>query len=424
MSSPVTLTDAAVLGELLLEEAQVNTETPGRTVVQQFEQRQRLPGVVVADSGKIVGLISRRQLYQALSQPYALDIFLRRPIRVFLDLNVHCQHPLVLQAQETVQGAVRQALSRPSQSLFEPIIVVLSHPRLPHLRSHFLLDFHTLMLAHSQIAAAANQTMRRQQQQLQQEQQKVNAYTTQLENQQQTIAERNRQLEHQQQHMAHQTQAIQALNQRFMQIGTLLSQEGKKAFQATFAGVNDICQHTDQILIAGQRLEAELVTIDETSKLIEQVSRQVHHLSVQATIFANHACSNHASQELEGFSYITEEISHLSHRTSEAGRQIKSLGDRFRSRIDTFQASAQDGTVTARSLIREIEHAAIALSELEHLVEQTEQAQQNERAATNSSRLTASVSADSADPPSYAQPLAGQIAWSPIHHDYPTPMAQ
>ena len=98
MSSPVALTDVAVLGELLLEEAQIDLETPGRTVVAQFEQRQRLPGVVVVDrsQNQIVGLISRRQLYQGLSQPYAPEIFLRRPVRIFLDRNPHSCDPVII----------------------------------------------------------------------------------------------------------------------------------------------------------------------------------------------------------------------------------------------------------------------------------------------------------------------------------------
>ncbi len=380
MSSPVALTDVAVLGELLLEEAQIDLETPGRTVVAQFEQRQRLPGVVVVDrsQNQIVGLISRRQLYQGLSQPYAPEIFLRRPVRIFLDLNPHCCDPLILDYQTPVQVGVRQALTRPAHGLFEPIIVCVAHPRLPNFRTHFLLDFHTLMLAHSQVAAAVNQTMSQQHRQLLDEQAKVETYAARLEAQQTIIAERNRQLERQQYRMLEQAKAIQTLNQRFMQIGALLSQEGKKAFQATFAGVNAICQHTDQIMTAGQRLESELTTIDDTSKLIEQVSRQVHHLSVQAAIFANHACAKSNCADLEGFGYITEEISHLSQQTSDAGRQIKSLSDRFRDRITSFRGAAKEGTSTARSLIREIEQAAIALSELENLVKQTESAQLGE----------------------------------------------
>ncbi|MEO1590479.1 MAG: hypothetical protein AAFU71_04205 [Cyanobacteria bacterium J06632_22] len=373
MSAPAPLSDTATLGELLLEEALVNLETPGQVVVKQLEQRQRLPGVVVVEHGELVGLVSRRQLYQGLSQPYALEIFLRRPIRVFLDLTPNCYQPLVVDYRDSVSAGVHQALARPAQVLFEPLIIRLAHPRLPCLQSYFLLDFHTLMLAHAQISAAVNRKMKLQQQQLQQEQATVQRYTTQLESQQQLIQARNRQLEQQQQRMATQAQAIHTLNQHFMQIGTLLSKEGKKAFQATFAGVNAICQQTDQITTVGQRLETELKTIEDTSQVIEQISCQVHHLSDQAAVLTQQAREGDLSQALEGLGAITEEIRHLSQQTAHAGHQVKALGDRFCDRITAFQASAHRGTVTARSLIREIEQAAIALSELENLVQRAKQ---------------------------------------------------
>ena len=195
MSSPVTLTDTATVSDLLLEESQIDLTTLGHVVVQQFEQRQRLPGVVVLDGDTIVGLISRRQLYQSLSQPYALEIFLRRPIRIFLDLNPSCRLPLILNYQESVQSGVRKALSRPAQDLFEPLVVQIEHPQLPHLSSAFLLDFHTLMLAHTQIAAAVNQKMQDQQRQLLAQQTQLKTYAQQLERHQGMIAERNNQLD-------------------------------------------------------------------------------------------------------------------------------------------------------------------------------------------------------------------------------------
>ncbi|MEL6137458.1 MAG: hypothetical protein AAFR42_08635 [Cyanobacteria bacterium J06628_6] len=425
MSSPVTLTDAAVLGELLLEEAQVTPCTPGRTVVQQFEQRQHLPGVVVIDQGAVVGVISRRQLYQGLSQPYALEIFLRRPIRVFLDLNPYCSTPLTLSYQTSVQSGVSKALSRPTHALFEPILVEFAHPRLPRLRNFFLLDFHTLMLAHSQIAASANQQLRQQQEQLEQEQLKVETYAQQLEANQTVIQARNRQLERQQQQLVNQAQEIQSLNQRFMQIGELLSHEGKRAFQATFAGVNAICHHTDQIMGVGQRLETELMTVHETSHLIDQVSRQVHHLSVQAAIFANQACANGECQELSGFSYITEEISNLTQQTAEAGRQIELLAGQFRDRVRTFQSSAQSGTVTARSLIREIEQAAISLSELENIVRQNQAAQATRPDAHRPSaplRATARPKTDLTRLNAYKSEPSGEKATRPENETLQSPI--
>lgn len=377
----VQLTETATLAELNLEEAQVNPNTFGNEVVQQFEKRQRLTGVLVVEDSQIVGAISRHQLYQGLSQPYALEIFLKRPIRVFLDLNPHCYDPLVLDHSERVDVATQKGLSRPSKYLYEPIIVKISHPRLANFVTYFLLDFHTLLLANSQVLAFVNGQMQQQKQLLEEarhhaetysqkleaQQQQIQARNVLLENQQREIKSRNLLLENQQQQLVMQSQKIQSMNQRFLEIGKVLSKEGKKAFQATFSGVNAICQNTDQIVDIGRLLESELETIQSTSKLIENVSRQVRQLSVQAAIAVHKS-----GPEMAGFSYIAEEIAHLVNQTREAGQQMNTLAEGFQNHVHTFTSSAQDGTKVARTLISDIEQASIALVDLERLLQDYE----------------------------------------------------
>ncbi|MEM1255495.1 MAG: hypothetical protein AAGI69_23915 [Cyanobacteria bacterium P01_H01_bin.21] len=367
MSFTAQLTDSATIGDLLLEEAQVSPQTLGNEVVQQFEQRQRLTGVLVIENDAVVGAISRHQLYQGLSQPYALEIFLKRSIQVFLELNPHCCSPLILSYDERVDIATQKGLSRSSQHLFEPIVVQFHHPQLADFQNYFLLDFHTLLLANSQILAFVNGQMQQQKQLLEQARGNAETYSQQLEAQQHEIKSRNALLENQQQQLLSQSQKIQTLNQRFMQIGKVLSKEGKKAFQATFAGVNAICQNTDQIVRIGRLLESELDTIQSTSTLIEDVSRQVRQLSMQASIAVHKS-----GPEMAGFSYIAEEIAQLVGQTREAGRQMHSLAAGFHHHVQTFTHSAQDGTKVARTLILEIERAAIALIELERLLQDYE----------------------------------------------------
>ncbi|MEM6254590.1 MAG: hypothetical protein AAF821_16885 [Cyanobacteria bacterium P01_D01_bin.156] len=381
MPSPVQLTDSATLGELSLEEAQVTPHTLGHEVVQQFEQRPHLTGVLIIENGQIMGAISRNQLYQGLSQPYALEIFLKRPIQVFLDLNPHCCKPLILDYAERIDVATQKGLSRASQHLFEPIVVKFHNRWISDLTSYFLLNFHTLLLANSEILNVVNKQMQRQKhlleeshrhaetysQQLETQQQEIQARNVLLEAQQRQIKSRNLMLENQQQQLLVQSQEIQALNQRFMEIGKVLSAEGKKAFQATFAGVNAICQNTDQIVTIGRLLESELETIQSTSTMIEDVSRHVRQLSVQAAIAVHKL-----GPEMAGFSYIAEEIAQLVSQTREAGRQMNTLAEGFQSHVQTFTGSAQDGTKVARTLILEIEQAAVALVDLERLLQDSE----------------------------------------------------
>lgn len=358
------LTANASLGELLLYDAQVHPQMIGRTVASQFDQRPALPGVIVVEDSKVLGVISRRNFHHHLSHPYGQEIHLQRAVSIFLE--IHPKSTLVLQLPEStrIENAVQQGLQRLGEQVFEPIVVTFESQLLPKFRYHFLLDFQVLLLAQSKILSALNTEARAQQKQLEREQQKVRNYMALLQQQQSHIYHRNQLLEAQKQEMVKQSQNIEHLNRRFFHMGQLLAVEGKKAFQATFAGVNAICQNTNQVVDTGALLNTELEAIHATSQLIQQVSRQVRHLSVQAGILAHQS-----GIELNGFSHIATEISQLTVQTADAGRRLDLLANRFEERLAALMQSAQGGTVVARSLITEIEQAGIALNELEKLVQ-------------------------------------------------------
>lgn len=372
MSDVEQLSPDATLGSLPSHDLCVSHKTPGQVIVDYFEQDPKLPGILIEDDGGNVSLISRRRFHERMSSPYGLEIFLRRPIAAFLEMSERNQQTqmLVLPNTEKIEVAVRLGLNRNPENVYDPIIVVFEDENLPLFQIRSLLDFHTILLAQSQILSNVNQQIQQQQLdtqkyllKLNQQQQQVKKYAQRLEKQESVIRERNRVLETQQEELILKSEEIAALNQRFMEIGHLLSQEGKKAFQATFAGVNDICRNADQVLDVGQHLRAELDTIEGISASIAKVSRQVHHLSVKASIVANRS-----SQGLSGFSSINEEISNLVSHTFEAGKEIEQVAARFRSRIEEFSHAAQGGIDVARSLISQTEQAQIALNELEGLI--------------------------------------------------------
>jgi hypothetical protein len=362
----------ATLGDLPLHDLCVSYKTLGQTIADSFEQNPRLPGILIEDEAGQTSLISRRQFHERMSSPYGLEIFLRRPIAAFLEMSQRSQQPeiLVLPNTEKIEVAVQLGLNRSPEAVYDPIVVVFEDRSLPVFQARFLVDFHTILLAQSQVLSAANQAIQQQQQQTQryvfklnQEQLKVKEYTKLLEEQQAVIRERNRVLESQQDELLQKSEEIAELNRRFMEIGKILSQEGKKAFQATFAGVNDICRNADQVLRVGEYLNAELSTIEGISTSIAKVSRQVHHLSVKASIVANRS-----QQGLSGFSTINEEISNLVGQTLDAGTDINQVAARFHDRIEEFTHAAQEGITVARSLISQTAQAQIALNELECLI--------------------------------------------------------
>jgi hypothetical protein len=366
------LTADSTLGDLPLHDLCVSHKTPGRVIAEHFVQDSGLPGILIEDDTGNISLISRRRFHERMSSPYGLEIFLNRPIATFLEMSQRERviEVLVLPNTEKIDMSVRLGLGRSPDHCYDPIIVVFEDDNLPGFQVRSLLDFHTMLLAQSQIMSHTNQEIHRQKLETQryliklnQQQQEVKKYANLLENQQGVIRERNRILESQQEELIYKSEEIAKLNQQFIEIGQLLSEEGQKAFQATFAGVNDICRNAEQIMTAGTSLRDELNTIGDISNSIAKVSRQVHHLSVKASIVISR--SNDA---LSGFSSINEEIGNLVSQTFDAGKQIEQVATRFRQRIEEFTTSAQEGMTVARSLISQTEHAQIALNQLEQIV--------------------------------------------------------
>lgn len=371
MSHPAQLTLNSYLLDLNLQDFQVSPTTLTQVVLNQFDQRPDLTGVIVASPQRFWGMISRRLFYEHLSEIYGTQKTLKTPIQYFLNNMKNQGKCLQLSYTEKIGTAVNIALSRDPKVIYEPIVVVFQEPSLPGISAYFLLDFQTLILAQSQILSDLNREIENKQIEaqrntikLEREHQKVEAYTRLLEDQLAAIHERNQLLELQQQELVRKNEEVADLNHRFIQIGKILSQSGKRAFRATSSGVSVICTQTDKIVKTGDLLEEELKTIDETSKLIERVSQQVRHLAVQLAIIANQTNS-----EMRGFSSVSSEISQLVTQTFEAGQQMKRVANRFRQRIQEFTEFARNGSQVASSLVDKVEKAEKALKDLELLVQ-------------------------------------------------------
>jgi len=371
MSHPAQLTLDSCLLDLNLQDFQVSPTTLTQVVLTQFDQRPDLAGVIIASPQRFLGMISRRLFYEHLSENNSTQKLLTTPIQYFFNNLKIKEKCLQLSYSEKVGTAVNIALSRNPKIIYEPIVVVFEEACVPGISAYFLLEFQTLILAQSQILSDVNRQIENKQVeaqrntiQLEREHQKVEAYSRLLEDQLAVIHERNQLLELQQTELLRKNEEVAELNHRFIQIGKILSQSGKRAFRATSSGVSIICSQTDKIVKTGDLLEEELKTIDETSRLIERVSQQVRHLAVQLAIIANQM-----SSEMRGFSSVSSEISQLVTQTFEAGQQMKRVSNRFRQRIQEFTESAQTGSQVATSLVDKVEKAQKALNDLELLVQ-------------------------------------------------------
>ncbi len=357
------LTPDSVLADLPAHKFQASLHTPGQLIIQTFRDRPELPGVVVIDDfGTMVGVISRRIFFEQISKPFGLEIYSRRPIQIFLKtLKIE---PLELSSNHPIGQAAAIALSRPSNLLFEPVVIVQQG------QQPCLVDVQVLLLAQSQILALVNTLVQQQKQEmrlyverLQREQGKVKEYTRLLEAKQLESQRRNRLLEAQRDQLSKQAQQISELNQRFVHIGRLLTLEGRETFQATFTAVDAICQSMDNIVLSGHAFVRELEAVDKATGLIEQVSKQVRYLATRTAVVMNQSGGS-----ISTFSHLTTEIANLGRQISEAGEQVHQISTRFKARIKDLAKVAREGESIARSLDQKSRQTEKTLAELEKLV--------------------------------------------------------
>src|SRR5262245_48560087 len=136
-SAPLTLAD------LPSHDYRVTPSTKTSIVAEEMSRRPALPGVIVADTDGLLGVVSRAQYLDYLSRPFHLELYSKRPISLLLE-SIGAE-VLALREQATIHEAAHDALSRPMHMVYEPIVVVSQSNDLR------LLDVHTLMLAQSRL---------------------------------------------------------------------------------------------------------------------------------------------------------------------------------------------------------------------------------------------------------------------------------
>ena len=137
------------LQDLRLYTFQVETSCLGAEIAQVFEKNPLLPGVILLEQGKFVGMISRQQFLEYLLRPQGLDLFLNQPLTVLY--SYARSQSLVLPANTPIVAAAQQALRRSRELLGEPI-VVYTEPS-----TYQLLNMHELNIAYWQIRGIETQ---------------------------------------------------------------------------------------------------------------------------------------------------------------------------------------------------------------------------------------------------------------------------
>jgi hypothetical protein len=109
------------LKELPSYQTVVASETLGQKVADILEADANLPGVLIVEKGKLVGVISRETFYENAGRLFGPEIFLNRPIRTMLE-SVDFKL-LILPGSMLITLATQKALEREQKSIYQPIIV-------------------------------------------------------------------------------------------------------------------------------------------------------------------------------------------------------------------------------------------------------------------------------------------------------------
>jgi signal transduction histidine kinase/DNA-binding response OmpR family regulator len=145
------LTSDSTLADLPIHDFQVEGAVLGQVVAAHLERNVALPGVIVRDGPEFLGVIPRQLFFQKLSRPFSREIYLRRGIELFF--SERRPAPCRLPARCPISEAARQALSRPREFAYDPILVESPGGGLA------LVDIHDVLQAQVQLLLLANQTI-------------------------------------------------------------------------------------------------------------------------------------------------------------------------------------------------------------------------------------------------------------------------
>ncbi|MBN3898769.1 MAG: sensor histidine kinase [Nostoc sp. NOS(2021)] len=111
----------STLQELPMYNFPVEINRTGMEVASFLEKYPLLPGVILVEQGKFIGMISRRRLLEFLIRPYGQELFVQQPLAV---LYSYARIPILLLADTTsILTAMQLSLKRSPELLAEPIVV-------------------------------------------------------------------------------------------------------------------------------------------------------------------------------------------------------------------------------------------------------------------------------------------------------------
>ncbi|AFZ45501.1 putative PAS/PAC sensor protein [Halothece sp. PCC 7418] len=153
---PRHLNVESTLQELTLDDFSVDINSPGSALTKAFEENPVLTGVLLMENGQYYGMLSRQKFLEAMSTPYGLELFTRRPLKILYDSiydRSSGRSPYILPGNTSIHDAAEYCLQRPPEDLYEPLVIEID----PGV--YRILDFPQLLLAQGQIYKIAKELL-------------------------------------------------------------------------------------------------------------------------------------------------------------------------------------------------------------------------------------------------------------------------
>jgi diguanylate cyclase (GGDEF)-like protein len=126
------------VGALPYWETCIEASQTVRQLLNLLDNNPQVNGVLVLEDGALVGLIPRELVYEKLGRPFGVELFLKQSNQQFYKLLGIST--LVLSFDTLVEEAVKLALMRDEQTLYEPVVV--AHPK-----GHRIISMYSLLMA-------------------------------------------------------------------------------------------------------------------------------------------------------------------------------------------------------------------------------------------------------------------------------------
>lgn len=111
----------STMNELPIFSDSIAPDEQGEHLIEMFNQKEELPGVLVAVDETHYSVISRRFFFERLGKLYGTEIFMNRPVRELLEYKK--TPTLRIPSATKISHAANLILNRQETEVFEPIIV-------------------------------------------------------------------------------------------------------------------------------------------------------------------------------------------------------------------------------------------------------------------------------------------------------------